>query len=133
MVNKVNTQYRPPISRCIGLSYDRLQLLLAVLKAKEHLGVSSCDVFVSVVGGIQIYESASDLPVVMSLVSAVKKEPLLSTACFVGEVGLTGELRPVPQMDIRLKTAASLGFTQCYTAIPEGSKLSHYVLQLGEE
>ena len=106
--------------------------MLAVLKAKEHLGVSSCDVFVSVVGGIQIYESASDLPVVMSLVSAVKKEPLLSTACFVGEVGLTGELRPVPQMDIRLKTAASLGFTQCYTAIPEGSKLPHYVLLLRE-
>ena len=82
--------------------------------------------FVSVVGGIQVLESGSDLPVVMSLVSA--KESLLSTTCFVGEVGLTGELRPVQQMESRLKTASSLGFLQCYTAYAEGSTIKdHYV------
>lgn len=71
-------------------------MLLAVLKAKEKISIGSCDVFVSVVGGIQVLESGSDLPVVMSLVSAMKKESLLSTTCFVGEVGLTGELQTCP-------------------------------------
>ena len=56
LTSKVNTQFRPPISRCIGLSYDRLQMLLAVLKAKEKISIGSCDVFVSVVGGIQVLE-----------------------------------------------------------------------------
>ena len=103
-------------------------MLLAVLKAKEKISIGSCDVFVSVVGGIQVLESGSDLPVVMSLVSAMKKESLLSTTCFVGEVGLTGELRPVQQMESRLKTASSLGFLQCYTAYAEGSTIKdHYV------
>lgn len=103
-------------------------MLLAVLKAKEKMSIGSCDVFVSVVGGIQVMESGSDLPVVMSLVSAMKKESLLSTTCFVGEVGLTGELRTVPQMESRLKTASSLGFLQCYTASAEESTIKdHYV------
>ena len=103
-------------------------MLLAVLKAKEKVSIGSCDVFVSVVGGIQVFESGSDLPVVMSLVSALKKEPLLSTTCFVGEVGLTGELRTVQQMETRLKTASSLGFLQCYTASAEGYTIKdHYV------
>ena len=85
-------------------------MLMAVLKAREKIAIGSCDVFVSVVGGIQVMESGADLPVVVSLVSAIKKQSLPSTTCFVGEVGLTGELRPVQQMETRLKTAASLGF-----------------------
>lgn len=108
-------------------------MLMAVLKAREKIAIGSCDVFVSVVGGIQVMESGADLPMVVSLVSAIKKQPLPSTTCFVGEVGLTGELRPVQQMETRLKTAASLGFQQCYTAFSEGSTLKdHYVGDEGE-
>lgn len=95
-----------------------------MLKARQKLMVGSYDVFLNVVGGMNVYESAADLPVVMSLLSSLKNEPIPASTCFFGEIGLTGELRPVQSIENRLKIASSLGFQQCYIPSIEGSTLS---------
>ena len=124
----MNAQYRPPQCRCIGYSFDRLLLLVAMLKSRVKMNLSCYDVYLNIVGGLHVSEAASDLPVVMSLLSSLKSESLPSTMCFIGEIGLSGELRPIQQIENRLKTAASLGFQQCFIPVIEGVSLQdHYV------
>jgi DNA repair protein RadA/Sms len=79
------------------------------------------DVFVNVIGGLQINEPASDLAVAMALVSSVKNVPVSADIAMVGEVGLSGELRAVGHMETRLKEAAKLGFKRCL--VPASSQL----------
>lgn len=97
---------------------------MAMLKTRQKLMVGSYDVFLNAVGGMNVFESAADLPVVMSLVSSLKKEALPASVCFFGEIGLTGELRPVQLVENRLKIASSLGFQQCFVPYIEGSKIA---------
>ena len=94
----------------VGFESGRLALLLAVLH--RHGGVSTAgrDVFVNVVGGVRIGETAADLPAVLAVLSSVRDRPLpADTVCF-GELGLTGEIRPVPFGEERLREAAKQGF-----------------------
>lgn len=99
-----------------------------MLKSRVKMNLSSYDVYLNIVGGLRVNEAASDLPVVMSLLSSLKSESLPSTMCFIGEIGLSGELRPIQQIENRLKTAASLGFQQCFIPVIEGISLpDHYV------
>ena len=94
----------------VGFEASRLALLLAVLH--RHGGVSTAgqDVFVNVVGGVRIGETAADLPAVLAVLSSLRGRPLeQATVCF-GEMGLTGEIRPVPFGEERLREAAKQGF-----------------------
>jgi DNA repair protein RadA/Sms len=94
----------------VGFESSRLALLLAVLH--RHGGVSTAgrDVFVNVVGGIRIGETSADLPAVLAVLSSLRDRPVaIDTVCF-GELGLTGEIRPVPFGEERLREAAKLGF-----------------------
>ena len=120
---KVNSPYRPSQCRCISFSFDRLQLLLAMLRSKQKLFKSNYDVFLNVVGGMNVVDNAADLPVVMSLISSIKNTCLPSYTCFFGEIGLTGELRPIPYIDERIKLASYLGFKQCYIPYYDSSVL----------
>lgn len=95
----------------VGLDHNRVSMLLGVLHKHGSLSVADQDVFVNVVGGLRIQEPASDLAVAMALISSLRNKPLpLELACF-GEIGLTGELRPVQRAEERLKEAARLGFS----------------------
>ncbi|HET9694842.1 MAG TPA: DNA repair protein RadA, partial [Steroidobacteraceae bacterium] len=94
----------------VGFESSRLALLLAVLH--RHGGVSTAgrDVFVNVVGGVRIGETSADLPAVLAVLSSVRDKPVaVDTVCF-GELGLTGEIRPVPFGEERLREAAKQGF-----------------------
>ena len=93
-----------------GIQSQRLLIALAVLE--KHLGVAlgSSEVFVNVVGGLKVQETASDLAVAVAVVSSAKDCPVRASTCFVGEVGLLGELRAVPQLDRRVAEAARFGF-----------------------
>jgi DNA repair protein RadA/Sms len=93
-----------------GLDANRLAMLLAV--GNRHAGVSlqEHDVFVNVVGGIEIGETSSDLPVLIALTSSLNGQPLPAQLVAFGEVGLTGEVRPVPYGDERLREAQAQGF-----------------------
>ena len=96
----------------VGFEASRLALLLAVLHRHGGVSTSGQDVFVNVVGGVRIGETAADLPAVLAVLSSLRGRPLVqATVCF-GEIGLTGEIRPVPFGEERLREAAKQGFTR---------------------
>ena len=94
----------------IGLEQNRLAMLLAVLHRHGGVGVFDQDVFVNVVGGIRVQETAADLPVLLSVLSSLRDKPLADHTIAFGEVGLSGEIRPVPNGEERLREAATHGF-----------------------
>jgi DNA repair protein RadA/Sms len=93
-----------------GTDPNRLLLVTAVLTRRLGLALGEQDVFVNVVGGLRIGEPAADLAVAASIASSVWDRPLRAEAVLIGEVGLSGELRTVPQTAARLREAAALGF-----------------------
>ena len=94
----------------VGLEQNRLAMLLAVLHRHGGIGVSDQDVFVNVVGGIRLQETAADLPVLLAVLSSLRDRPLPEKTVAFGEVGLSGEIRPVPNGEERLREAATHGF-----------------------
>jgi DNA repair protein RadA/Sms len=97
-----------------GFDRQRLALLLAVLEQRAGLPFGQLDVFLNVVGGVRVIETAGDLAVAAALLSAVTSHEIPSTSVFVGEIGLGGELRAVSQIERRLAEAARMGFTHAY-------------------
>jgi DNA repair protein RadA/Sms len=111
----VSPSYLPmPRRTTVGLDQTRLSMLVAVLDKRAGLNFSGQDIYINVVGGVSIEEPASDLCVVSALVSSHKRKPLSADALFVGEAGLTGEIRAVGMMEKRLKEAEKLGFKKAY-------------------
>jgi len=93
-----------------GLDVNRLAMLLAVMNRHAGLALQEHDVFVNVVGGIEIHETAWDLPVAIALASSLRNAALPAQLVAFGELGLTGEVRPVPYGDERLREAQAQGF-----------------------
>ena len=123
------TTFANPRRTANGVDYNRLLLLTAVLTRRVNIGLYDKDVFVNVVGGLQVDEPAADLAVAVAIASSIKDRAIHADMAFVGEVGLSGELRAVSQLEVRLKEAAKLGFKRCIipgssrrrlTEIPEG-------------
>ncbi|RUO78793.1 DNA repair protein RadA [Idiomarina tyrosinivorans] len=96
----------------VGLEATRLALLLAVLHRHGGLQISDQDVFVNVVGGVKVAETSADLALLLAIVSSFKNAPLPRELIVFGEVGLAGEIRPVPNGLERLNEAAKHGFTR---------------------
>jgi DNA repair protein RadA/Sms len=103
----------------LGLEQNRLAMLLAVLHRHGGVAAYDQDVFVNVVGGIRVQETAADLPVLLAVLSSLRDRPLPEHMVTFGEVGLSGEIRPVPGVPRRLAEAARLGFT--HALAPKGS------------
>lgn len=103
----------------LGLEQNRLSMLLAVLH--RHAGVATYDqdVFVNVVGGVRITETAADLPVILAVLSSLRDRPLPSQMAAFGEVGLSGEIRPVPNGVVRVQEAVKHGFSRII--VPEAN------------
>ena len=96
----------------VGLEQNRLSMLLAVLHRHAGIVTYDQDVFVNVVGGIKLTETAADLAILMAIVSSLKNRPLADGLIIFGEVGLTGEIRPVQEGQERLKEAEKHGFAR---------------------
>lgn len=94
----------------VGLETQRLSMLLAILSRHSGISTHSMDVFLNVVGGLQINEPAADLPILFSILSSFRNKPLPQSLIAFGELGLSGEIRPVPGGQERLKEAAKHGF-----------------------
>ncbi|HTE47714.1 MAG TPA: DNA repair protein RadA [Gemmatimonadaceae bacterium] len=99
-----------------GFDGRRLALLLAVLDKRAGLSFAQLDVFLNVVGGMQLHEPAGDLAVAAALASSVYDRPLPQDAIFIGEVGLGGEVRAVSQAERRIAEAANMGMHRVYLA-----------------
>jgi DNA repair protein RadA/Sms len=106
--------YGAPQRVTTGFDHKRLSLLLAVLEKRAGIAFGQLDVFLNVVGGIRIAETAGDLAVAVALASSVFDRVVPADAVFVGELGLGGELRGVGQIERRLGEAARMGFHTAY-------------------
>jgi DNA repair protein RadA/Sms len=114
------SSFNVPRRNSTGIDYNRAMMLLAVLEKRGGLRVSGCDAYINVIGGLSVDEPGADLATVLALASGYTDRPLGDDIVAVGEVGLSGELRPAPQTDARLAEAARLGFRKC--VIPLGGK-----------
>jgi DNA repair protein RadA/Sms len=94
-----------------GLDSQRVAMLLAVLNRHGGVSLQEHDVFVNLVGGLEVTETACDLPVALALASSLADKPIAQSVVAFGEIGLTGELRPVAYGEERLREAAKQGFT----------------------
>lgn len=104
------TSFGSPRRMAAGIDLGRLNLLLAVLENKARVRVSDKDVYVNVVGGLRLNERAVDLSVALCVASCYKNTPLGEQTAAIGEIGLTGEIRAVSQMEKRMRECVRLGF-----------------------
>ena len=102
-----------PRRTAIGVDHNRVSLLVAVLDKICGLHLGSSDIFINVAGGVRVEEPAVDLGVVAAMASSFLDRPVDFRTFILGEVGLTGEVRAVSQIEVRVKEAARLGFSRC--------------------
>jgi len=96
----------------VGLDHNRLSMLLAVMHRHGGIHTGDQDVYINVVGGVRVAETSADLALLLSVLSSFRDRPLPQDMVVFGEVGLSGEIRPVPSGQERLKEAAKHGFTR---------------------
>ena len=108
LVNK--TSYGYPKRAASGIDLNRVNLLIAMLEKRTKLNLADQDIYINIVGGIRLTEPAADLALCMAIASAAKGLQLKKDAVVFGEVGLSGEVRHVPQVEKRLVEAKKLGF-----------------------
>ena len=97
-----------------GLDFNRASLIMAVLEKRSGLLLQNQDAYVKSAGGVKLDEPAIDLAVAVALASSYKDKPTNPQECFIGEIGLTGEIRRVNRIEQRINEAAKLGFTKVY-------------------
>ena len=122
-----------PRRAVIGWDGNRLAMVLAVLDARAGLAIGANDIYLNVAGGLRIAEPAADLAVAAALISGATQQPVPADTVVFGEIGLSGEVRPVAQAEARLKEAGKLGFAsawmprrsgQARSRAPEGAPAS---------
>ncbi|HEX9116599.1 MAG TPA: DNA repair protein RadA, partial [Anaerolineae bacterium] len=106
------SSFTQPRRTANGVDFNRLLLLTAVLGKRVRARLADQDVFVNVVGGLEVEEPAADLAIAAAVYSSIRNRPVAADLALVGEVGLSGELRSVGQLPRRLNEAAKLGFTR---------------------
>jgi DNA repair protein RadA/Sms len=107
-----HSQAMNPRRVAVGIEQQRLAMLLALMHRHGGVVTASQDVFINVVGGVHIAETAVDLPAALAVASSVRDEPLAQALVCFGELGLAGEIRPVPYGEERLREAVKHGFTR---------------------
>ncbi len=109
------TQFGYPKRTASGFDLNRLNIIIAILNRYAGMKLDSSDVYVNVVGGLKLNEPAADLAVAMAIASSKLKKPLPANMAAIGELGLSGELRQVSQMEKRMKETEKMGFSELLT------------------
>jgi len=119
-----------PRRAAVGWDSGRLAMILAVLEARCGLSFGTTEVYLNVAGGYRLSDPAADLAVAAALVSAISEKPIPSEAVVLGEIALSGEIRPVAHAPLRLKESAKLGFEQAWVPkevkAVDGIALAHF-------
>lgn len=118
-----NSVYSSPQRTSTGFDSRRFQMILAVIEKRLGLNLSQKDAFVNIAGGIKVSDTAADLAVLASVVSSYYDKPLPENTCFVGELGLSGQIRPVSFIDKRVGEANRLGFNNVFISAAQKSEL----------
>lgn len=103
-----------------GIDYNKVSLIMAVLEKRVGLMLQNQDAYLKAAGGVKLDEPAVDLAVAVSVASSYRDKPTRSTDCFIGELGLTGEIRRVARIEQRVQEAAKLGFKRIF--IPKNNE-----------
>ena len=111
------THFHNPRRMATGVDTNRLSLLMAVLEKSEGMLMQQHDAYIKVAGGVKLDEPAVDLSVIISIASSFKNIAVSGEDCFIGEVGLTGEIRRVTKIEQRLQEAAKLGFKRAIVPV----------------
>jgi DNA repair protein RadA/Sms len=109
------TPFGYPKRTATGYDVNRMQLLISVLQKYGKMNLSNQDIFVNVVGGLRINDPSCDLGVLIAIASSFLQKTIPSDTCFIGEIGLSGEIRTVSKIEKRVKEAKKLGFTKVVT------------------
>lgn len=120
--------YGTPQRSATGYNLKRLNMILAVLEKRAGFRLGMKDVFLNITGGITVDDPAIDLAVVASILSSNEDDPISKGSCFAGEVGLSGEIRPVNRIDQRIQEAEKLGFTDIY--VSKYNKITYFSQQI---
>ena len=124
------TSYGTPRRAVVGWDSGRLAMVLAVLDARAGLGLGGHDVYLNVAGGLEIGEPAADVAAAAALISSFTGQALPKDCVLFGEISLSGDVRPAPQPELRLKEAAKLGFKAA--VVPAGVKAQDASIRLRE-
>ena len=116
--------YGTPQRTTTGFDNRRLNMLLAVLEKRSGFRLGAKDVFLNIAGGIRVDDPAIDLAVVASVLSSNEDHPISGKSCFAGEVGLSGEIRPVSRIESRITEAEKMGFEQIFISHYNQQKIS---------
>ena len=114
------TSFNVPRRNTNGIDFNRALMLTAVLEKQTGFKLGACDAYINVIGGLSIQEPAADLAVILALASSYKNSVIDRETIVFGEVGLTGELRAVNQINQRLAEAKRNGFKKCL--VPHGKQ-----------
>jgi len=124
--------YGTPQRSSTGFETKRLNMLLAVLEKRCGFRLGAKDVFLNITGGLRVDDPALDLAVAAAILSSDQDLPLPPLACFAGEVGLTGEIRPVSRVEQRIREAEKLGFEAIYISKYNKVKAGQYAIKVIE-
>jgi DNA repair protein RadA/Sms len=114
-----STSFGTPRRTILGLDSNRVALLAAVMEKQLGMHLMGYDIFMNVAGGVKVIEPAVDLAIVSAIASSFLDKPIADATIVLGEVGLTGEVRAIGQVDARVAEAAKMGFNRC--VVPEGN------------
>ncbi|MCK4778333.1 MAG: DNA repair protein RadA [Actinomycetia bacterium] len=124
----VSSYFPSPRRVSVGIDYNRLLLVVAVLEKKLNLRLGNLDIYINITGGVKVFDPAVDLGLSFSIASAVKDQPLPEDTVIFGEMGLGGEIRPVPFFELRVKEAKKRGFKRIIC--PEYDKISQKGIEI---
>ncbi|MCK4909048.1 MAG: DNA repair protein RadA, partial [Planctomycetes bacterium] len=119
------SNYSVPSRRVSGVDFNRVMMILAVLERRVKLHSAGQDVYVNAVGGVKSNEPASDLGIALAIASSLKNKPVPGSSIFIGEVGLSGEIRAVNHINKRIQEVQRMGFKQIILPKENASNLSH--------
>ena len=117
-----DSNFSMPKRTSVGLDYNRVGLLTAVLEKRGGINMSGCDCYVNVAGGLRINDPSTDLGVVLSIASSFRDRPIDKGTVIIGEIGLAGEIRGVRNISQRIKEAEKLGYTRVIAPKSNASK-----------
>ncbi|MGE4283758.1 MAG: DNA repair protein RadA [Clostridia bacterium] len=117
------TSFGIPRRMSTGIDYNRISLLMAVLEKRVGLQLQNHDAYINVIGGIKVDEPAADLGVITAIASSFKNFQVFPNTILMGEVGLTGEIRAISQIDKRVNEAFKLGFNECIVPMENAKNL----------
>lgn len=119
-----------PRRTAVGFDPIRLSLLVAILEKKLGFNFRDQDIYVKIAGGLKVRDPSADLAVAMALISSLVEKPLPKKTVFIGEIGLSGELRPVRDLTLRLKEAEKKGFKKVFVPATINIKKNEFIIEI---